>query len=154
MSARLASVTTYRKMGDADLAQVLAIENAVHAHPWTRGNFADSLDAGYHCWLAEREARLVGYGIVLVGAGEAHLLNLSVALEWQRRGIGGELTRFLARLARDYGAERIFLEVRPSNTAARALYASSGFSEIGVRRAYYPAADGREDALVMEMRLP
>jgi ribosomal-protein-alanine N-acetyltransferase len=153
MSARLASVTTYRRMGDADLASVVAIESAVHAHPWTHMNFADSLGAGYHCWIAEREGQLVGYGIVLVGAGEAHLLNLSVALEWQRRGIGTELTHFFAKLARDYGAEKIFLEVRPSNSAARALYASSGFGEIGVRRGYYPAAEGREDALVMEMRL-
>jgi ribosomal-protein-alanine N-acetyltransferase len=153
MSARLASVTTYRRMGDADLASVVAIENAVHAHPWTRMNFADSLDAGYHCWIAERDGQLVGYGIVLVGAGEAHLLNLSVALEWQRRGIGTELTRFFVKLARDYGAGKIFLEVRPSNGAARALYAGSGFGEIGVRRGYYPAAEGREDALVMELRL-
>ncbi len=153
MSAQLASATTYRKLVDADLEQVLAIEHAVHAHPWTRGNFADSLDAGYHCWIAERTADVVGYGVVMVGAGEAHLLNLSVAQNWQRRGVGAELTGFFVKLARDYGAEKIFLEVRPSNVAARALYVRSGFAEVGVRRDYYPASGGREDAVVMELTL-
>ena len=153
MSARLADATTYRKLTEADLDRVLTIENAVHMHPWTRGNFADSVDAGYHCWIAERGIQLVGYGIVMIGAGEAHLLNLSVAPGWQRRGVGTELTRFFMRLARDYGAEKIFLEVRPSNAAARALYAAEGFAEIGVRRDYYPAPGGREDAVVMELAL-
>jgi ribosomal-protein-alanine N-acetyltransferase len=153
MSARLASVTTYRKLNDADLEHVAAIESAVHAHPWSRGNFADSLDAGYHCWIAERDSQLVGYGVITVAAGEAHLLNISVAPPWQRRGIGRELTHFFVKLARDYGAERIYLEVRPSNAAARALYAHSGFEKIGVRRDYYPDGAGREDALVMELKL-
>jgi ribosomal-protein-alanine N-acetyltransferase len=153
MSAQLADVTSYRKIGDADLEQVVSIENAVHAHPWSRGNFVDSIGAGYHCWIAERVSQVVGYGVVMVGAHEAHLLNLSVAPDWQRRGIGGELTRFFVKLARDYGADKIFLEVRPSNIAARALYARSGFEEIGMRRDYYPAAQGREDAVVMELKL-
>lgn len=153
MSAQIASVTTYRKLDGGDLDQVLSIENAVHMHPWTRGNFADSLEAGYHCWIAERDRQLVGYGIVMVAAGEAHLLNLSVSPSWQRRGVGRELTFFFLKLARDYGAERIYLEVRPSNAAARALYSHSGFEEIGLRRDYYPAAGGREDAVVMELKL-
>ena len=153
MSAQLSDPSTYRKMSEADLDQVAAIELALHPTPWTRGNFADSLQAGYHCWLAERAGHLAGYGIVAVAAGEAHLLNLSVAPHWQRRGIGAELTAFLAKLARDYGAERIFLEVRPSNAAARALYARAGFAEIGLRRGYYPVLSGREDAVVMEMKL-
>jgi ribosomal-protein-alanine N-acetyltransferase len=153
MSARLADATTYRKLAEGDLDRVLSIENAVHMHPWTRGNFADSVEAGYHCWIAERGIQLVGYGIVMIAAGEAHLLNLSVSPQWQRRGIGRELTHFFLKLSRDYGAERIYLEVRPSNTAARALYADAGFEEVGVRRDYYPAATGREDAVVMERRL-
>jgi ribosomal-protein-alanine N-acetyltransferase len=153
MSARLADVTTYRRIGDADLERVVSIENSVHAHPWTRGNFVDSIGAGYHCWIAERLSQVVAYGVVMVGAGEAHLLNLSVAPDWQRRGIGGELTRFFIKLARDYGAGKIFLEVRPSNVAARALYARTGFEEIGMRRDYYPDAAGREDAVVMELKL-
>ena len=145
--------STYRKMVADDLDRVTAIEAMLHVSPWTRRNFVDSLDVGYHCWIVEREGGIAGYGIVAVGAGEAHLLNLTVAPEWQRRGIGAELTAFLARVARDYGAGRIFLEVRPSNSAARALYARAGFAEIGVRREYYPAPSGREDAVVMELRL-
>ena len=151
MSARLPN--TYRKMTAADLDAVEAIERLMHSNPWTRGNFSDSLGAGYHCWIAERDGRLAGYAIVAVGADVAHLLNLTVAPEWQRQGIGAAFAAFLTKLARDYGAVKIFLEVRPSNGAARALYARAGFAEIGVRRGYYPAAEGREDAVVMEMQL-
>ncbi len=140
-------------MAKAELDEVAAIEHAVHAHPWTRGNFVDSMSAGYHCWVAYRRGSLVGYGVLMIAADEAHLLNLSVAPGWQRKGIGTELTRFFVKLARDYGAEKIYLEVRPSNTAARALYAGHGFAEVGVRRDYYPAAGGREDAVVMELAL-
>src|SRR5581483_10992024 len=104
MSARIDSATTYRRMEERDLDRVVSIEAAVHAHPWTRGNFADSLDAGYHCWVAERDRRVVGYGVVMVAAGEAHLLNLSIAADWQRRGLGTELSQFLTGIARDYGA--------------------------------------------------
>jgi ribosomal-protein-alanine N-acetyltransferase len=144
---------TYRRMASDDLESVLAIEQAVHAHPWTRGNFADSLAAGYHCWVVEWGGEVAAYGVVMTGADEAHLLNLSVAGRWQRRGLGAQLTRFLVKLARDCGAARIYLEVRPSNVAGRALYRSSGFSEIGVRRGYYPAGESREDAVVMELAL-
>jgi ribosomal-protein-alanine N-acetyltransferase len=153
MSAQLSTGQTYRTMTASDLDTITAIEHTLHENPWTRGNFADSLDAGYHCWVIEREGQLAAYGIVTVGAGEAHLLNLTVAPQWQRRGIGAGLTAFLVKLSRDYGAEKIFLEVRPSNGAARALYLRAGFTEIGVRRGYYPATDGREDAIVMEMKL-
>jgi len=153
MSAQVDSVTTYRKITEADLGQVASIERAVHAHPWTLGNFLDSLGSEYQCWLAERAGEIVGYGVVMVAAGEAHLLNLSVAPVWQRRGVGTELTCFVTRLARDCGADRIFLEVRPSNVPARALYTRLGFSVIGLRRDYYPAGEGREDAVVMELKL-
>lgn len=149
MNVQTGSATTYERMQPGHLDTVVAIEADVHAHPWSRGNFADSLAAGYHCWIARQEATIVGYAIVAVAAGEAHLLNLSVARAWQRRGIGGEITGFLLRLARDYGAERVYLEVRPTNAAARALYAAHGFVEIGRRRDYYPAGEGREDAVVM-----
>ena len=90
----------------------------------------------------------------MAAVGEAHLLNLSVAQAWQRRGVGAELTRFFMKLAQDHGAETIYLEVRPSNAAARALYAAHGFSQVGLRKDYYPAVAGREDAIVMERRLP
>jgi [ribosomal protein S18]-alanine N-acetyltransferase len=140
-------------MATADLERVVGIERAVHVHPWTRGNFTDSLDAGYHCWIGERGGEIAGYVVVMVAAGEAHLLNLSVAPECQRRGLGTELTRFCVKLARDYGAQTMFLEVRPSNAAARALYTQLGFIEIGTRRGYYPAPGPREDAVVMELDL-
>jgi [ribosomal protein S18]-alanine N-acetyltransferase len=153
MSAQLDSTTTYVRMGEVHLDAIVAIEERVHVHPWTRGNFADSIAAGYHCWVAHRQGALAGYGVVMIAAGEAHLLNLSIASEWQRRGVGAELTRFFVRLAADYGADKIFLEVRPSNVAARALYSALGFAEIGVRRDYYPAPGGREDAVIMELPL-
>lgn len=136
-----------------DVARVAAIEATVYSHPWTVGNFTDSLEADYDCWALECAGELVGYAVMMVAVGEAHLLNLSVAAPWQGRGLGADFVRFLLARARALGAERLYLEVRPSNAAARALYASAGFTRIGVRRGYYPAADGREDALVMEKTL-
>lgn len=153
MSAQIASLTRYARMRAAELDNVVEIEQAVHLHPWSRGNFADSISAGYHCWVAHRIGVLVGYGVLMIGADEAHLLNLSVAPEWQRRGVGTELTHFFMHLGREHKAAKIYLEVRPSNAAARALYIANGFAEIGQRRDYYPAADGRENALVMERSL-
>jgi ribosomal-protein-alanine N-acetyltransferase len=153
MSAQLDTLPRYRRMIAEDLDAVAKIEKQIYPHPWTRGNFEDSLAAGYHCWIAECADAIIGYSVVMVAAGEAHLLNLSIAAQWQRRGLGAEFLRFVVKLARDYGAKRILLEVRPSNLAARALYARAGFREIGVRRGYYPAGSGREDALVLELQL-
>jgi len=153
MSAQLDSMLRYRRMTAADLDAVMAIEDTIYPHPWTLGNFRDSLTAGYHCWIAECGGELAGYAVVMVAAGEAHLLNLSVAAPWQRRGIGREALNFVMKLARDYGAEKILLEVRPSNGAAIALYSSAGFAEIAKRRSYYPAGDSREDAIVLERPL-
>lgn len=153
MSAQLDILPLYRRMTAADLDTVMAIENRIYPYPWTRGNFVDSLTSGHHCWIADLHRTIVGYGVAAIAAGEAHLLNLSIAAEWQRRGLGAELLRFIAKLAQDYAAERIFLEVRPSNTAALALYRRAGFGTIGVRRAYYPAHGGREDAVVLELAL-
>jgi ribosomal-protein-alanine N-acetyltransferase len=150
MSAQLDATPRYRRMTERDLDAVMAIENAVYTHPWTRGNFADSLNAGYHCWLMECGGMTVGYCIVAIAAGEAHLLNLSVAAGWQRRGLGGMLLQWVRQLVAEHAAQRIFLEVRVSNAAARALYARAGFREIATRRDYYPALTGREDALVLE----
>ena len=153
MSAQLDTLPCYQRMTAADLDAVTAIEERIYPHPWTRGNFADSLDAGYPCWIAERRGAIAGYGVLAIAAREAHLLNLSVAAEWQRHGLGSALLRFMVRLAADHAADRIFLEVRPSNIAARALYARTDFREIGIRCGYYPAPDGREDALVLELEL-
>jgi len=143
----------YRRMTAADVDAVTAIEDTIYPHPWTLGNFSDSLAAGYHCWIVECAGEMVGYTVVMIAAEEAHLLNLSVAAPWQRRGIGREILTFVMKLARDYGAKKIFLEVRPSNGAALALYAAAGFSGIASRRGYYPAGDAREDAVVLERSL-
>lgn len=153
MSAQLDTLPRYRRMTGGDLNAVMAIEDAVYTHPWTRGNFGDSLAAGYHCWIVECGSEVAGYSVVMIAAGEAHLLNLSVSAPWQRRGLGSELLVFVLKLARDHAARRILLEVRPSNATARSLYAAAGFSEIATRRGYYPAGEVREDAVVMQLEL-
>lgn len=153
MSAQLDRLPRYRRMTAADLDAVVAIEDAIYPHPWTRGNFADSIAAGYHCWIVECAGEMAGYTVVMIAGGEAHLLNLSVDAPWQRRGIGREVLGFVAKLARDCGAGKILLEVRPSNSAAIALYASAGFETIALRRGYYPAGDAREDAVVLRLEL-
>lgn len=153
MSALLNNLPRYRRMTEADVDAIMAIENVIYPHPWTRGNFSDSLRAGYHCWIMEAAGETIGYSVVMIAAGEAHVLNLSIAAQWQRQGRGRELLQFVLKLARDFRAGRILLEVRPSNVAGRGLYADAGFSEIATRRGYYPARDGREDAVVMELEL-
>lgn len=153
MSARLDTVPRYRRMTAMDIDVVTAIEKTVYPHPWTPGNFRDSLAANYHCWIMECGGTITGYGVVMIAADEAHLLNLSIAAAWQRRGLGTGFVRFITKLARDYGAARIILEVRPSNHGGRELYARAGFRELGLRRGYYPAAQGREDAIVLELEL-
>lgn len=153
MSAQLDILPRYRRMTERDLDAVVAIEQAIYPHPWTYGNFADSLAAGYHCWILECGGEIAGYTVVMIAADEAHLLNLSVAAPWQGRGLGREALAFAVKLARDYSARKIYLEVRPSNAAARSLYATAGFTEIAVRRSYYPGGGSREDAVVMELSL-
>lgn len=149
MSAVLKDVPRLAAMAGADLEEVLAIENAVYSHPWTRGNFADSLRAAYPCRTWRHGSGLIGYFVLMVAAGEAHLLNLSIAAAWQRRGHGTALLGEAMRIARELGARQMFLEVRPSNVPGLALYERHGFRKIGQRRGYYPARQGREDALVL-----
>jgi ribosomal-protein-alanine N-acetyltransferase len=153
MSAVLKSFPVLGLMREQDLGEVMAIEEAIYSHPWTRGNFADSLVAGYECRTLRLDGELLGYFIVMVAAGEAHLLNLSVAPVWQRKGYGSGLLREAAAIARSRGARSMFLEVRPSNAGAQALYTRFGFRRIAVRRGYYPARSGREDALVLTLAL-
>jgi ribosomal-protein-alanine N-acetyltransferase len=140
-------------MREQDLGEVMAIECAIYTHPWTRGNFTDSLRAGYECRVLRLGAALAGYFVLLAAAGEAHLLNLSIAAAHQRTGHGSALLGEAADLARRLGARSLFLEVRPSNRAAQALYTRFGFRKIAVRRGYYPAHAGREDALVLTLPL-
>ena len=153
MSAVLKDAPRLVRMQNSDLAGVMAIESAIYTHPWTRGNFGDSLRAGYQCWTWRLGNELIGYFVLLVAAGESHLLNLSVAAVRQRTGHGSALLKEAMRLARGRGAQHIFLEVRPTNLAAKALYSRFGFSEVAVRPNYYPAHAGREDALVLTLAL-
>lgn len=153
MSALPDQLPRFRRMTPEDLDAVEAIEQAVYTHPWSRGNFADSLAAGYHCRVMTRAGDIVGYAVIMMAADEAHLLNLSIAAAVQRQGLGGTLLDYMRKLAKDHAAQTLFLEVRASNAAARALYARHGFREIGIRRAYYPADQGREDAVTMACTL-
>ena len=142
-----------RPMLGNDLAQVVRIERASYEFPWTAGNFHDSLRAGYSTWVAEEARQVIAYMVLMLGYGEGHVLNLTVAPEWRRRGIATELLQHAVNTARFHRAEALFLEVRPSNAGARTLYQQLGFTELGVRRRYYPAAEGREDAIVMRLGL-
>ena len=153
MSAVLKDAPQLAPMAEADLDAVLVIERAVYTHPWTRGNFADSLRARYQCRTWRQGGTLLGYFVLLAAAGEAHLLNLSIAPACQRRGHGSALLREAMRVAREDGAKKVFLEVRPSNLAGKALYERFGFRKIALRRGYYPAQGGREDALVLSCTL-
>ena len=145
------SPVDWRPMRASDVAYVAALEAQIHAAPWSAGNFRDAIAAGYSAMVGEREGRIVAFGVLMLGPGEAQLLNLSVAPDVRRTGLGRELLlRFLSNAVR-LGAEQVFLEVRVSNAAAIALYESEGFGRIARRAEYYPPGpDGtREDALVM-----
>ncbi|MEO8509485.1 MAG: ribosomal protein S18-alanine N-acetyltransferase [Betaproteobacteria bacterium] len=145
------ATVTWRPLRDRDVEYVALLEAQIHAAPWTARNFHDALTAGYGAQVAEREGRIVAFGVLMLGPGEAQLLNLSVVPDARREGLGGELLRrFLADAVR-LGAELVFLEVRVSNDAAIALYEREGFERIARRIGYYPPGpDGkREDALVM-----
>jgi ribosomal-protein-alanine N-acetyltransferase len=138
-----------RPMQGDDIARVMRVERAAYSHPWTEGILRDCLRVGYSCWVCEYNDSLVAHMILSIAAGEAHLLNLCVAPEWQLRGIGRRLLCRAVRVAREREVDTVFLEVRETNAAARSLYESEGFCEIGRRRGYYPAgASAREDAVV------
>jgi ribosomal-protein-alanine N-acetyltransferase len=153
MSAVLKPVIELRPMAEADLPAVMAIENSIYPFPWTRGNFRDSLAACYSCWIYARNGGMIGYAVVMLAADEAHLLNLSITTACQKQGHGKLLLRSLCDIARAQGARLIFLEVRPSNVAGLRLYERHGFRQVGLRRDYYPAQVGREDALILSLPL-
>jgi ribosomal-protein-alanine N-acetyltransferase len=145
----------HRPMRASDIDAVLAIETVAYGHPWTRGNFIDSLAAGY---LAELRldglGQLLGYYVALPGFEETHLLNLTVAPAWQRAGHGSAMLRRLQAWSTRRRDLALWLEVRRSNSGARALYQCFGFAEVGYRRDYYPADRlQREDALVLRLDL-
>jgi ribosomal-protein-alanine N-acetyltransferase len=137
----------------ADLDAVMEIESRAYDFPWTQGIFRDCLRVGYCCWCYESDGLIQGYGVMSVAAGESHILNISVRPESQRQGIGSKLMKHFLQLARRHDADTVMLEVRPSNKLAIKLYEKLGFNEIGVRRNYYPAHQGREDALLLALSL-
>ena len=153
---------TFAPMRAEDIAAVAAIEQTIYSAPWSQGNFADSLAAGYCAWVVQIDAgsflqRVIGYFILMPAVDEAHLLNVSVAREWQHRGVGRASLEKIVEIARGHRATILILEVRPSNVRALRVYRRFGFSAIGVRPRYYPASaadqQSREDALVMKLAL-
>jgi ribosomal-protein-alanine N-acetyltransferase len=150
-----AGLPSLRPMREADLDAVMAIEVQAYPFPWSRGIFRDCLQSNYAMWVQQAaDGAVLGYGVLSIAADEAHVLNLCSAPGNEGRGLGQRMLQALLRIARGHGAQRVFLEVRPSNHRAIALYDRSGFNEIGRRPRYYPAAHhGREDAIVMAMEL-
>jgi [ribosomal protein S18]-alanine N-acetyltransferase len=158
MSAQLKPNLQLRPMQLHDLDNVMQIEPTIYSHPWTRGNFSDSLQNGYSGWVLEDAGNMIGYSLLMMVMDEAHLLNLSVAKHMQKQGLGRYLLEHMVKTAKTHKALNMFLEVRPSNISAIALYENMGFCEISVRRGYYPAdpkitGTGREDAILMGLAL-
>ena len=149
MSAALMPRIELVPMNHSDLDEVLAIEFKLCAFPWGRGNFTDSMVSGYSCWVCRAAGELVGYCVLMMAVDDAHLLNIGVAEKRQGMGFGARLLRHAMNVGRERGAKTLLLEVRPSNEKALALYQHFGFQKIGLRRGYYPANGGREDALVL-----
>lgn len=148
----------FRPMHLVDLDAIMAIEPLIYSHPWTRGNFTDSLQSGYSAWVLTNHAQrvseqIIGYALLMVVMDEAHLLNLSIAREHQKQGLGRMLLEHMLQIAKNHQATNMFLEVRTSNISAISLYENMGFNEMAIRRNYYPATVGREDAVLMGLAL-
>jgi ribosomal-protein-alanine N-acetyltransferase len=142
-----------RPMHELDVPVVAAVERSAYQFPWSEGIFRDCLRVGYVCRVVDVDGDLAGYGIMSVGAGEAHILNVCIRDEYRSRGFARKILSYLLERARAAGMHEAFLEVRPSNVAAARLYHSLGFEQVGVRRGYYQATVGREDAAVLRRTL-
>ncbi len=153
MTQDLTANYQFRPMTADDIDAIMRIEPHIYSHPWTRGNFVDSLISGYASWVLLDQAKIIGYSLMMMVLDEAHLLNLSIAQAYQKRGLGRLLLEHMIAVAKRHGAANMFLEVRPSNISAIALYENIGFNEMAVRRGYYPAHNGREDAVLMGLAL-
>ncbi|HSI54358.1 MAG: ribosomal protein S18-alanine N-acetyltransferase [Ramlibacter sp.] len=155
MSAVFKSIEAqFEPMTDERLHEVVAIEQAAYEHPWTRGNFGDSLRSGYEAQLLVAGEALLGYFVAMKGVDEVHLLNITVAPAHQGQGWGRVMLDALVLWARGQGAQWLWLEVRASNTRAQRIYEHHGYRRVGERKGYYPAAQGRrEDAVVMSFKL-
>ncbi len=144
----------FEPLTEARLDEVAAIERQAYDHPWTRGNFADSLRSGYQAQLLEAGGTVLGYFIAMKGVDEVHLLNITVAPACQRQGWGRVMLDALAIWARGQSAQWLWLEVRASNARAQRIYERHGYRRVGERKGYYPAGHGRrEDAVVMSLKL-
>lgn len=148
-----ASDYSFRVMMEDDLDDVIAIEESVYPFPWTRGIFHDCLNVGYVCRVLLHKEKIIAYSIISVAADESHLLTIVVAKDEQRKGYGKKMLDEIIRVAKIHAANIMYLEVRASNKAAIQLYHDNGFNELGVRNNYYPAENGREDALVFALEL-
>jgi ribosomal-protein-alanine N-acetyltransferase len=154
MSAVLKTIEAgFEPMTESRLDAVVAIERRAYTHPWTRGNFADSLRSGYHAQMLVAGDTVLGYYVAMLGVDEVHLLNITVDPAYQGQGWGRIMLDALALWARAQGAQWLWLEVRTSNTRAQQVYDRYGYRRVGERRNYYPAEHGREDAIVMSYRL-
>jgi ribosomal-protein-alanine N-acetyltransferase len=142
-----------RPMMEIDLPEVAGIEQQSYAFPWSENIFRDCLRVGYTCRALDLAGQIIGYGVMSMGAGEAHVLNVCVRGEFRNFGFGRRLLQHLLERASAAGVNEAFLEVRPSNLAAIRLYQRLGFEQIGIRRGYYQAPDGREDAIVLKLEL-
>lgn len=145
----------FSAMSDADLEEVLMIEQALYPFPWTRGNFQDSINCGYEAWvLRDGSARIIGYFLMMFAVDEAHLLNITVRGDLHGQGFGSKLLNQTKLIAKEKDMQSLLLEVRPSNHHAMAVYEHFGFARIGLRKNYYPAPhNSREDAIVMRLPL-
>jgi ribosomal-protein-alanine N-acetyltransferase len=149
----LAPEVVIRSMRSSDIAEVVTIERASYQFPWSEGIFRDCLRVGYVCRVITVSRQVMAYGVMSLGAGEAHILNLCVGEAYRCRGVGRRLLSSLIERATAAGMGDAFLEVRPSNTAAIRLYLALGFEQVGMRRGYYQAVNGREDAAVLRRAL-
>ena len=148
------SELTFRQMALEDISAVIQLENEVYQFPWTDRIFKDCIRVGYDCWLAHLGNTIVAHAVISIAAGESHILNLSVTRNHQGKGIGKQFIQFLLKIARNKRAQIMMLEVRPSNIRAINCYSSAGFNEIGCRKDYYPAPNGKEDALLFAKQIP
>ncbi len=139
---------SFRRMDIDDINNVMQVESKVYTYPWTEGIFRDCIRVGYDCWLALIDETIIAHAVISVAAGESHILNITVSEDYQGHGIGKQFIKHLIEIAKKKQARTIMLEVRPSNAAAINCYHATGFNEIGCRKDYYPAPNGREDALL------
>jgi len=149
MNAELKALVEMRTMTSSDLKQVVAVEKKAYPYPWTLGIFRDCLRVGYSAWVMTLDVEIIGYGVIMLSPGEAHILNICIDPAHQNKGLGRHLLRHLVKKTNQTDIDMLLLEVRRSNIEAQELYRSEGFHELGVRKAYYPADNGREDAIIL-----